>query len=108
MVVNDQGRDAQPSNSGISAAIERRLGEMDIAAELAADGVTTVSIDDDGQMVEHRPDGTTRELPRARAEPRRREAPSQRQTVKCASSLDAVPLVIQRTSLTHYHPPGTM
>lgn len=46
-------------NSVISASIEDRLSEVDFGAELAAEGVTTVSLDIDGNLVEHRPDGTS-------------------------------------------------
>lgn len=43
----------------ITAAIEERLGTTDFGEELAAEGITTVAIDDDGNLVEHSPDGST-------------------------------------------------
>lgn len=45
-------------NAEISAAIQESLGGADYGATLAARGMTTVSLDDDGRLVEHRPDGT--------------------------------------------------
>jgi hypothetical protein len=45
-------------NAEISAAIEENLARADYGRVLAARGVTTVALDADGQMVEHRPDGT--------------------------------------------------
>lgn len=46
-------------NAEISAGIEERLGQVDFGGELAAEGITTVALDADGRLVEHRPDGTT-------------------------------------------------
>lgn len=46
----------------VSARVEERLNETDHGAELAAEGVTTVALDDAGRLVEHLPDGTTRIL----------------------------------------------
>lgn len=46
-------------NAEISAGIDERLAEVDFGAELAAEGVATVSLDGDGNLVEHRPDGTS-------------------------------------------------
>jgi hypothetical protein len=46
-------------NAEISAAIEESLARSDYGAELAARGVTTVSLDEAGDIVEHRPDGTS-------------------------------------------------
>lgn len=50
-------------NAEITAAIEERLAGSHYGVELAAQGVTTVALDDDGKMVEYRPDGTSRVLP---------------------------------------------
>lgn len=49
-------------NAELSVGIEERLTQVDIGAELAAEGVTTVALDDEGRLVEHQPDGTTRIL----------------------------------------------
>jgi hypothetical protein len=43
----------------ISAAIEENLAATDFGAELAAEGITTVALDDNGNLVEHHPDGTS-------------------------------------------------
>ena len=43
----------------ISAAIEENLAATDFGAELAAEGITTVALDDNGDLVEYHPDGTT-------------------------------------------------
>jgi hypothetical protein len=47
-------------NAEISAAIEEKLANSDYGRELAKRGVTTVALDENGQIVEHRPDGFTR------------------------------------------------
>jgi uncharacterized membrane protein len=46
-------------NAEISAGIEERLAQVDVASELAAYGITTVALDEQGNIVEHHPDGTT-------------------------------------------------
>jgi len=46
-------------NAEISAAIEESLARADYGAELAARGITTVALNDAGEIVEHRPDGTS-------------------------------------------------
>lgn len=46
-------------NAEITARIEEDLLSSDYGTELAAEGVTTVALDDNGQLVEHRPDGTS-------------------------------------------------
>jgi ParD-like antitoxin of type II bacterial toxin-antitoxin system len=46
-------------NAEISAAIEESLARSDYGATLAARGITTVAIDDAGDLVEYRPDGTS-------------------------------------------------
>ena len=43
----------------ITAAIEERLDTTHFGEELATEGITTVAIDDDGNLVEHSPDGST-------------------------------------------------
>ena len=45
-------------NAEVSAAIEESLARTDYGAVLASRGITTVAVDEDGQIVEHRPDGT--------------------------------------------------
>ena len=46
-------------NSEVSAAIEENLTRTHYGQLLAASGVTTVALDDAGDIVEHRPDGTS-------------------------------------------------
>jgi hypothetical protein len=46
-------------NAEISAAIQERLADADYGTVLAGRGITTVALDEDGQIVEHRPDGTS-------------------------------------------------
>ena len=53
-------------NAEISAAIEESLARADYGAELAARGITTVALNDAGEIVEHRPDGTSVALARRR------------------------------------------
>ena len=45
-------------NAEISAAIQERLATADYRRVLAARGITTVALNDDGELVEHRPDGS--------------------------------------------------
>ncbi|MGH3584468.1 MAG: TA system antitoxin ParD family protein [Mycobacterium sp.] len=45
-------------NAEITATIEEKLAQADYGVTLAARGVTTVAVDDAGQLVEYRPDGT--------------------------------------------------
>lgn len=49
-------------NAEVDAAIQHSLAHADYGVELARRGVTTVSLDDAGQIVEHRPDGSSRTL----------------------------------------------
>lgn len=46
-------------NAEITAAIEENLAATDYGSVLAVRGVTTVALDENGQIVEHRPDGRT-------------------------------------------------
>jgi ParD-like antitoxin of type II bacterial toxin-antitoxin system len=46
-------------NAEVAAAIEERLATTDYGAVLTARGVTTVALDEEGNLVEHRPDGTS-------------------------------------------------
>lgn len=50
-------------NAEISAAIEESLARADYGATLAARGVTTVALNEDGDLVQYRPDGTSLVLP---------------------------------------------
>jgi ParD-like antitoxin of type II bacterial toxin-antitoxin system len=45
-------------NAEISAAIEESLARTNFGAALAGQGITTVALNDAGDIVEHRPDGT--------------------------------------------------
>jgi hypothetical protein len=46
-------------NAEISAAIEKNLAHTNYGDLLAERGITTVALDDDGRLVEYRPDGTS-------------------------------------------------
>jgi hypothetical protein len=46
-------------NAEISAAIEESLAHTNYGAALAGQGITTVALNDDGDLAEHRPDGTS-------------------------------------------------
>jgi hypothetical protein len=46
-------------NAELDAGIEETLGRVDVAADLAAGGVTTVALDEDGNLVVYRTDGST-------------------------------------------------
>lgn len=46
-------------NAEIAASIEESLTRADYGKTLAARGITTVAIDDDGEIVQYRPDGST-------------------------------------------------
>lgn len=48
----------------ISAGIAERLARVNFGEELAAEGVTTVCLDADDNLVEYRPDGTSVTLTR--------------------------------------------
>jgi hypothetical protein len=50
------------ANADIAAAIRERVAAVQLGEELAAEGMTTVGLDDDGHLVEYRPDGTTSRL----------------------------------------------
>jgi len=47
------------ANAAINAAISTAANEMSFADRLAARGVTTVVMDDEGRMVRRHPDGST-------------------------------------------------
>ncbi len=46
-------------NAELTAAIEENLAATNFGAELAAEGITTVALDEAGNLVEYQPDGTT-------------------------------------------------
>ncbi|MGV0742923.1 TA system antitoxin ParD family protein [Mycolicibacterium sp. XJ870] len=46
-------------NAEIAVAIEETLARADYGKTLAARGITTVAINDDGEIVQYRPDGST-------------------------------------------------
>ena len=45
-------------NAEISAGIDESLAGTDYGALLTARGITTVALDESGQLIEHRPDGS--------------------------------------------------
>ena len=49
-------------NAELDAEIQAHAQTTSYGARLAAEGVTTVALDDDGNLVEHRPDGSTTTL----------------------------------------------
>lgn len=53
-------------NAEIAAAIEENLAATHYGQELADEGVTTVALDDDGNLIEYRPDGSTAPLTTSR------------------------------------------
>ena len=57
-------------NSEVAAAVDESLARTHFGRLLAAGGATTVALDDDGRIVEYRPDGTSAVLtePAAMAE----------------------------------------
>lgn len=54
----------EPEGRAFNAAIRARVGEhlasADYRETLKERGITTVALDDDGRIIEYRPDGTTR------------------------------------------------
>jgi hypothetical protein len=59
-------------NAEIAAAVQENLAESNYGKLLAERGVTTVALDEDGDIVEHRPDGSSVTL--KMKQPRRRKA----------------------------------
>jgi hypothetical protein len=45
-------------NAEVSAAIQESLADANYGQVLAGRGITTVALNEDGQIVEHRPDGS--------------------------------------------------
>lgn len=56
------GRRDSSDQATIDADILARLAAVDFGRELAEEGITTVALDADGHIVEHRPDGTAMRL----------------------------------------------
>ena len=46
-------------NAEIAVAIEENLAKVDYGTALAARGITTVALDENGDIVQYRPDGST-------------------------------------------------
>jgi hypothetical protein len=59
-------------NAEIAASIQEKLAESNYGKVLAERGITTVALDENGDIVEHRPDGSSVVLTAKR--PRRRKA----------------------------------
>ena len=59
-------------NAEIAAAIQENLAESNYGRHLAVRGITTVALDENGDIVEHRPDGSSVTL--NAKQPRRRKA----------------------------------
>jgi hypothetical protein len=49
-------------NAEVAVAIEENLAATHYGQELAGEGLTTVALDDDGNLVEYRPDGSAARL----------------------------------------------
>jgi hypothetical protein len=47
------------ANAELDASIQAQAESMSFGDRLAAEGVTTVALDDDGALVEYRPDGSS-------------------------------------------------
>lgn len=60
-------------NAEIAAAIQENLAEANYGELLARRGITTVALDDAGEIVEHRPDGSSTVLTAQRRPARRRK-----------------------------------
>jgi hypothetical protein len=46
------------ANAELDVAIQTRAESISFGARLAAEGLTTVALADDGTLIEHRPDGS--------------------------------------------------
>ena len=60
-------------NAEIAAAVQEKLAESNYGKLLADRGITTVALNEEGEIVEHRPDGTSVVLTVKRRPPRRRK-----------------------------------
>ena len=61
-------------NAEIAAAIQEKLAGSNYGTTLARRGITTVALDENGDIVEHRPDGSSVVLTKKRRAPRRKKA----------------------------------
>ena len=61
-------------NAEIAAAIQEKLAGSNYGKLLAEHGITTVALDENGDIVEHRPDGSSVTLTAKRRAPRRGKA----------------------------------
>lgn len=53
------GEERIVANAEIDATVEQLAQSTSYGARLACEGVTTVALDEDGRLVEYRPDGST-------------------------------------------------
>ena len=60
-------------NAEIAAAVQEQLAGSSYGTLLAERGITTVALDENGDIVEHRPDGSSVTLTAKRRAPRRRK-----------------------------------
>ncbi|HUB57293.1 MAG TPA: hypothetical protein VMB04_19265 [Mycobacterium sp.] len=60
-------------NAEIAAAVQEKLAESNYGKLLAERGITTVALNEEGEIVEHRPDGTSVVLTVKRRPARRRK-----------------------------------
>jgi hypothetical protein len=60
-------------NAEIAAAVQEKLAESNYGKLLTERGITTVAVNEEGEIVEHRPDGTSVVLTVKRRPPRRRK-----------------------------------
>jgi len=56
------GEEGVAFNAEVTAAIEEDLAATHYGQVLAAEGVTTVALDENGRLVEYAPDGSTTPL----------------------------------------------
>ncbi len=61
-------------NAEIAAAVQEKLAGSHYGTLLAERGITTVALDDNGDIVEHRPDGSSVVLAAKGKAPRSRKA----------------------------------
>ena len=60
-------------NAEIAAAIQENLAQLNYGEVLAKRGITTVALNEGGELVEHRPDGSSVVLTARRRPARRRK-----------------------------------
>ncbi len=54
-----KGEESAVFDAEIAAAVQEKLAESDYGTLLAERGITTVTLDENGDIVEHRPDGSS-------------------------------------------------